>query len=136
MFLLNTLNCGGSLFQLLVEDVVVDSCLIVALSLSSSEWAPKASIADAMVVTPISDVGGILYVVMLANEGGMRPDVVVSALVAPKPLVVPHVVVVGGDANCMEVVLAVDFVVDEGVVVGNGRRGEVTEIKGFNPNYS
>ena len=47
--------------MLLVEDVVVDSCLVVALSLSSSEWASKASVADAVVVTPVSDVGGILY---------------------------------------------------------------------------
>ena len=47
--------------KLLVEDVVADSCLVVALSLSSLEWASKASVADAAVVTPVSDVGGILY---------------------------------------------------------------------------
>ena len=57
---------------------------------------------------------------MLADEEGVRPNVVVLALVAPKPLVVLCVVVVGGgDANCVEVVLTVD-VVDEGVVVGVG----------------
>jgi len=107
--------------KLLVEDVVADSCLVVALSLSSSEWAPKASVADTTVVALVSDVGSILYVAMLADEQGVRPDVVVSALVAPKPLVVLRVVVVGGgDANCVEVVLVVDVVVNEGVVVGPG----------------
>ena len=55
---------------------------------------------------------------MLADEEGVRPNVVVLALVAPKPLVVLCVVVVGGgDANCVEVVLAIDVVVVEGVVV-------------------
>jgi len=61
VFLLNTLNCGGSLFHVVGGGHVVDSCLVVALSLSSSEWASKASVADAVVVTPVSDVGGILY---------------------------------------------------------------------------
>jgi hypothetical protein len=53
-------------------------------------------------------VAGILYVAMLADEELMRSDVVVSSLVAPKSFVALHLVVGGGDANCMEMVLNID----------------------------
>lgn len=57
------------------------------------EWAPKASVVDIMGVTWVGDVDDILFVVMVASEEDMRPDVVGLALATPKPLVALHVLV-------------------------------------------
>jgi hypothetical protein len=70
-------------------------------------------------------VSGILYLAMLVDEE-VRSDVVVSALVAPKPLVALHVAVGGCDANCMEVVLDIDV-----CVIGVGGTGLMVMLQAY-----
>jgi hypothetical protein len=60
---------------------------------------------------------------MGTNEENTRPDVQGSSLIAPKLLKALHVVVVEGDSNGVEVMLATDVVVNKGVAVDIGDTG-------------
>jgi len=80
----------------------------IGVAVDVAKFVVVAGIVYVVILVEFVIVAGILYVAMLADEEFMRSDVVMSALVAPKSFVALHLVVGGGDANCMEMVLNID----------------------------
>ena len=110
----------SSIFSLrTMLEVEVEGDLSEVNSFGLVEGAPSESIVDNAIVVHIGDIDGILFVVMLTNEEGMRAYVEGSAMSAPKSSLALHVDPdVKDDASCIGVVVAADVNTGEGFAVG------------------